>query len=301
MVEVLRNRPLRPRIITDRGMRIYIRDLVQGQTSLVADPTAFSVGYAEIPEWSHDGQHIVFHIQPRKSDWTNSEIVLIEGRGTLSRIRKLGPGCCASLSPDGQTIAYLQLESGMAREQPGIVLMKLDGSARRTIDIIGAPTWSPDGTRLLINSIPAPTEVKIHDLAKDQTVNVNVPGKTIYSWARWAGPNQLIASLGGEKEPDSLAILDIENPPEAKVARTLWRRSSSEDVFPRWPVISASTGKWFFIGESGDKRTILTAPAQGDGQGPLTALESGGPKLSGLSISPDGRYLLFASDRFDLP
>ncbi|MHC5542653.1 hypothetical protein ACYOEI_30880, partial [Singulisphaera rosea] len=299
LVDELKLRPLRPRTLPDPGMRIYMRDLVEAKTSLVADPSAFGLAYAEIPEWSQDGQRIVFQIQPRKSDWTSSELVLIEGRGARSRIRKLGPGCCVSLSPNGQTIAYLELESGSMRDHPGLVLMNLDRSSRRNIDIIGAPTWSPDGTRLLINSILEPTEVKIHDLAKDQTVNVIVPGKTIYSWARWAGPNQLLASLGGEKMPDSLAILDIENPSVAKVARTLWHRSSKEDVYPRWPVISASTGKWFFIGESGDTRTIYAGSTQEDGQGPLTAIESGGPKLSGLSISPDGRYLLYASDRVD--
>ena len=101
------------------------------------------------------------------------------------------------------------------------------------------------------------------------------------------------------KAPDSIVLLDVSRPSEAKVVRTLWNRSTGPDVFARWPLISPSTGDCFFIGDEGNKRTLYALSPGGGPRGRLSALEVGGPKLSGLSLSPDGRYLLFASDRLD--
>ena len=64
----------------------------------------------------------------------------------------------------------------------------------------------------------------------------------------------------------------------------------------RWPVLTSPSEDLYFIGEESNARTLFALAQHLSGPGRLSALEVGGPKLSGLSLSPDHRYLLFASD-----
>jgi Tol biopolymer transport system component len=299
LAEVLKSHPPRSASSPGTGMRLYMRDLSEGRTTPIADPSIFGLPFAEIPTWSHDGRRIVFHIQPRKSDWSQSRIVTIEDRDGRPDFRDLGAGCCANFSPDDRTIAFLLLSGEVPGAEGGVWLMNADGTHRRRLGGDGAPFWSPDGTQLLINNWLEPPESEVYNFATKRTTRLNVPGRTLYSWPRWAGPNLLVACLGNERAPDSIVLLDVSRPSEARVVRTLWSRSSGPDVHPRWPVVSASTGNCYFIGDAGQERTLYHLSPDTDGRVRLTALEMGGPKLSGLSLSPDGRYLLFAADRLD--
>jgi serine/threonine protein kinase/Tol biopolymer transport system component len=299
LADVLKRNPPRPGVIPGTGMRLYMRDLVQVRTTLIADPSGLGLPFTEIPDWSHDGRRIVFHVQPRKNDWSQAKLVMIESREGRPDFRFLGAGCCPSFSPDDHTIAFLLLPGEVPGEEEGIWLMDAGGTNRRRVCESGTPFWSPDGTELLVNSWFEPTESKLYSLATKRTTRINVPGRSIFSWPRWAGPGLLVACIGGEKEPDSIVLLDLSQPSEARVTSTLWNRSTGPDVYARWPLVSPSTGNSFFIGDEGSKRTLYTLSPGGGPRGRLSALEVGGPKLSGLSLSPDGRYLLFASDRLD--
>ena len=108
-----------------------------------------------------------------------------------------------------------------------------------------------------------------------------------------------MACIGGKTAPDSIVLVDVSQPSEAKVVRTIWSRASGPNVHPRWPVVSPFSRDCFFIGDEGNTRTLYSFSPDVGGQGRLSALEVGGPKLSGLSLSGDGRYLLFDSDRLD--
>ena len=58
-----------------------------------------------------------------------------------------------------------------------------------------------------------------------------------------------MACIGAGVVPDSIVILDISQPTNAKVVRTLWNRGAASDVYVRWPLISPSSGDLFFIGD----------------------------------------------------
>jgi Tol biopolymer transport system component len=299
LANALKNNPLLSRTPSEAGTRLYLRDLVEGRTTMIADPAVLGLRFVGCPSWSHDGRRIMFELQPRISDWSESRVVIIESHEGRANFRDLGAGCCPSFSPDDQTIAFNLPPGEVPGEQEGVWLMSVDGTNRRRVCESGAPFWSPDESRLLINGAGEPTKTRIYTFATNRSTRVEVPGRKFWSWPRWTGPSQLVASIGGETAPDSIVLVDISRPSEAKVVRTLWSRSSGPNVNALWPWVSPSSEEGFFIGNRGKTRTLYSFTPDGGGRVRLSALESGGPKLTGLTLSGDGRYLLFASDWLD--
>ena len=52
LANVLKNNPLLSRSPSDAGMRLYLRDLVEGRTTMIADPAFLSLRFVECPSWS---------------------------------------------------------------------------------------------------------------------------------------------------------------------------------------------------------------------------------------------------------
>ena len=187
MADALKRGSPPPPLTPGAGQRLYMRDLVEGRTTLIVDPASLGVPVAENSDWSRDGRRIVLQIQPRKNDWTQSQLVLIESRKGRSEFRQLGAGCCPSFSPDGQTIAFLLLAGEVPGEEQGVWLMNSDGTKRRRVCETGAPFWSPDSTELLLGSWWEPTVSRIFSFATKRTTRIKVPGQSIFSWPRWVG------------------------------------------------------------------------------------------------------------------
>ena len=57
-------------------------------------------------------------------------------------------------------------------------------------------------------------------------------------------------------EGDTIALLDVTNPAEAKIIEVLWKRSDELDVTPRWPVYWPETRRCYFVGVEPKKRTL---------------------------------------------
>ncbi|MFO0892855.1 MAG: protein kinase [Isosphaeraceae bacterium] len=293
LVESLVNQPRRPSTL-GQGMVLYVRDLVGNRNMLLADPRAVGMPIAEDPDWSSDGRRILFHASPDKS-WLGSRIIAVEGSDGTPNFRDLGPGCCPKISPDGRSIAFL-LFNEVPGSPSGVWLMDADGGNRRHVGLSGAPFWSLDGKKLLISSLLSPTTVVVYDLAALRADRVRLPaGKVISSWPRWAGPDMLVACIGGEKEPDEIALLDVRQPSGSRVIRTLWSRQIGPNFYPRSPLLHKAG--LFFITDEGSSRSLYFLPTDARVGALPSSMAVGGPKLSGLTLSPDGRFLLFASDR----
>ena len=290
LAEMLKGHP--PRLVTPSGgTKIFMRDLAAGQTTLIANTSAMGLPLAEVPDWSHDGRRILF--RAKQTAQGPSRMIILESRDGRPSFRDVGSGDCPRFSPDDQTIAFVLY----ADETSGDVwLMNADGTNRRRLCEFAAPFWSPDGTQILLGGLLNPTISKVYSFATNRTTRINVPGQSIFSWPRWVGPDMLVACIGERVVPDSIVILDISRPEEAKVMRTLWNHGAASDVFARWPLISPTSGNLFFIGDERHMRTLFSVATNAGDSGRPSSLEVGGPKLSGLSFSPDSRYLLFASD-----
>src|SRR5262249_37306999 len=147
LAEALKRHP--PRLSTDLGWnyQTYMLDLVEGGMTLVADepiPGKICSGQAA---WSHDGSRIVF--DTTGSDWPIGRVVAIEVRDERPTYTELGAGSHPTFSPDDRRIAFLLHPDGEPGSQPGIWVMRADGSERRRVGEFGAPFWSPDGREFL--------------------------------------------------------------------------------------------------------------------------------------------------------
>ena len=177
--------------------------------------------------------------------------------------------------------------------------MLADGSGRRRVGEFGAPFWSPDGREFLINSFAEPWDCTVINLETKEGGVVRVAGHRTFSWPSWAGPGTLASALATKEEGDSIALLDVRKPAEAKIIEVLWKRGEELDVTPRWPVYRPDTRRCFFVGVEPGKRTLFSVQRGESLRARRMEPEGHDDTLGNLEFSPDGRYLLFSANRPD--
>jgi Tol biopolymer transport system component len=202
-------------------------------------------------------------------------------------------------SRDDQRIAFMLNQGEEPGAEAGVWVMQADGSERRRVGERGFPFWSPDGREFLINQDTKPTESIVINLETREGGRLEVAGRRIFSWPSWAGPGTLVSSIGTEREGDSIALLDVRKPAEAKIIEVLWKRGEDLDVEPLWPVYSPGTRRCVFVGVEPMKRTLYSVQRGESRRARPLEPEGYNDRLSGLSFSPDGRYLLFCANRPD--
>ena len=306
LADVLKRQP--PRRGPSHGDRnqLYMVDLVEGGTTVIADEPAPALTWSGSPEWSHDGTRIVFDASPG-TDWRHARVVSVEIRDARPVFTDLGPGNCPTFSSDDKKIAFMINPGAEEGVDAGVWVMEADGSQRRRAGEFGNPSWSPDGRQLLINSFedfPASTVMNVEKMTEEA---LSLQEYRVFSWPSWAGPGRLVAALAkaGKDEADTVAILDVSNPGDAKIVEVLWRRDRELDVAPSWPVYFAEERRCYFSGVDDNKRTLYSVelkesrrakPVGVKGPDEQAGVLSAFP-YGPFSFSPDGRYLLVHTNR----
>jgi Tol biopolymer transport system component len=286
LVEQIRRHPVQPKEAPDRWA-LYMIDLATGEESLVADQPGQGLTHCGSPAWSQDGGRILFDATPG-TDWSLTRlksIDLVEGRLQLS---DLGLGNCPTLSRVGDRIAFL---SNAGAEERGLWLMDADGE-RSVLGLYGRPKWSPAGRQIMIISFGIPRRVTLMNADPAKNADLQLAEYQFYADPTWADAGTIVAVIG-RTEGDTVALIDVNDPPKAKVKEVLWRRSNGPDVTPEFPVYSAFTGRGIFIGRTADVRALYSVqngkaePARRLGE------ERSESWICDPVFSPDGRYLLY--------
>ena len=177
--------------------------------------------------------------------------------------------------------------------------MKADGSDRRWLgEPAGIPKWSPDGRHLLIVSFANPCQLTLMNVATGEGLPVQFPGHEVHSVPSWTGAATIVAVVRSEKG-FAVALVDLTDPNEAKLKETLWKRGADLDVDPAYPVYSSSTRRGFIVGRE-QKGQALYSLEHGMASQRLEPKRYDG-KIASLALSPEGRYLLFCSERSAAP
>jgi Tol biopolymer transport system component len=293
LVEQLRLHPAKPST-AEKRRPLYLIDLATGEVTMVADQPDHGLTYCGSSAWSYDGRRILFDATPW-TEWSLSrlkEIEIVDGRLTM---RDLGLGNCPTFSPAGDRIAFLSNSNANGAEL-GVWLMQADGSRRRPLGEYGRPRWSPDSRQFMIVSFSKACQVTLMDVRPEKSGPLRVPGQNLYSVPSWTGPGTIVTVMGSDAG-DTIALLDINDPAEGKVKEIFWKRANGPDLTPSFPLYSAITRRCTFVG-GGPKGMALYSFQVGKSE-PPRRLEPEGydQEIADLASSPDGRFVLFASDR----
>ena len=134
------------------------------------------------------------------------------------------------------------------------------------------------------------------DVRPEKSGPLQLAGQNVFSEPSWAGNETIVAAIGSDA-PDSIALIDVSDPGHANIKEVLWKKGKALDVAPSCPLYSAGTRRCVFVGAAA-KGVALYSFRHGQ-PGPPRRLEPDGHDnlIVDLAASPDGRYILFSSDR----
>jgi Protein of unknown function (DUF1559)/WD40-like Beta Propeller Repeat len=282
---------------------LYALDVSSGAVTLVAGEPDPGLDQCGSPSWTRDGKQILFDAQPKEHlEKTRLKAIdLADGRWT---IKDLGPGNCPSPSPAADRILFLRNPDQAPGDETGVWIMEADGSQRRRLGGYGRPRWSPDGHQFLIISFSNQPQVTlIDDRPVKKSGEIQIPGHRIFSIPSWAGAGTIVAVIGAEgaASGDTVALLDLADPERAAIKEVLWKKGSGLAVDPSEPIFAPATRRCVFVGS--DTRGMALYTLDAGKPGPPKRLEPEGHDklILDLAFAPDGRYVLFASNRPDRP
>ncbi len=296
LVEQLRRYPARPSPEA-KQIGLFLIDAEGGVPTLIAnEPDRWLIQCASLA-WSHDGKKILFDATTGTVDFSLSRIKALDLNDGRLQLRDLGPGNCPNFSPLDDRIVFLLNPGAGPGAMPGIWLMRADGSERRLLGGTGRPRWSPDSRQFMLISFNDPCEVTLMDARPEMGGLLQIPDSSVFSVPSWAGQGTIAAVIGAEAG-DTVALIDVSQPGQGRVKEILWKRGNGLDVKPYSPVYSPVTKRCVFIGKSKGKGRALYSVEQGK-PGPPNRLEAAGfdNLIQDLAFSPDGRYVVFSSDR----
>jgi hypothetical protein len=308
LVEQLRRYPARPSTASAQ-IGLFLIDAEGGETTLIAnepDPWLIRCGS---PAWSHDGKRILFDATTTEARNPGTAAVavgrlkalqLADGRLELA---DLGPGNCPDLAPSDDRVIFLLNRLSLPGAASGVWLMRADGSERRSLGGAGRPKWSPDSRQFMIIGPSDPCEVTIMDVRPEKSGALRLGDQNVFSAPSWAGEGTIVAAIGSSVA-DTIALVDVSDPAQGKVKEILWKQGGGLDVRPSYPIYSPQTHRCVFVGSEEGKGSALysfihtPADAAKAKDRPMRLEQRALDKvIQDLTFSPDGRFVVFASDR----
>ena len=277
-------------------LNLFAIDVTSREVILVSHEPDKKLSYCGTPRWALGGNQIVFDATPGRN-WTETRLMSIRQSNTGVETIDLGAGNCPTLSPDGEQLAFHLNGGAVPGAASGIWIMDADGLNRRRLGGFGIPLFSPSGKKLLVSSFSSRRQLSLLDPQTGKSTRIEVPGYKIYSQTSWGSDDETLVAVVVSKQGTGIAMLDISQPDNATVRQVLWRRGDQFDVDPGCPVYSEKTGTCVFTGRTPEGTALYAINLTK--LGPPRRLEPGqqDQKLLSLSMSPDGRFVLFCSDR----
>jgi Tol biopolymer transport system component len=273
---------------------LYLMDLDNGDATLIASDVDEQRAYCGSPSWSKDGRRILFDGSPgQEFNQTRLQMFHVTHEGV--GLHSFGFGNCPTLAPDGSRVAFLLNAGAIPGARPGIYIMNSEGGERRWLAADhGIPRWSPDGKHLLIVSFSNPAKLALLDVDTAQSRAIELPGHAFRSVPSWADAGTLAAVVENGQRLE-IALVDVADPASAKIKQVLWSRHEGSSAEPLYPLWSAERRRCIFVGREKQGQALYAVEP---GKMPR-CLEPGryDGKIASTSLSPDGRFALFCSDR----
>lgn len=239
------------------------------------------------------------------------------------RLWQLTNGFDPAISPDGQTVAFVR-----AGGETGIYLINMDGSNERRIfsgrNTLAAPKWSPDGNYIVFSR--GDEYIECRDLGRGQCLtdkqlldqNPNFPVDNFPLIKQYESNLARVDTHGGNYR--DLANLESAHAPDWNEAGIVYQSRAGLQITADAPDVTSKLvthdpfkpayedpdwqpngGKIVFVSRSGNHREIFAVNPDGSGlvalTAPVTTLVDELPNNVAPAWSPDGRQLVFLSNR----
>ncbi len=299
LVQQIKKHPLKPSKAKE-GRVLYVMDIETGAATLFADEPAEGLVYLGSPEWSQDGSQVLYDAAPAPGNLFHlARIESVIAGDEEVEVTDVGPGNCPCLTPDSDRIIFLLNPGAVPGADAGTWIMQATGEHRRSLCEFGRPKLSPDGNHLLLVGFGDPTNLAIIDIKTAKLNRLTLPNEHIYTNPSWVDNNTLVAGIGDDVA-NAIALLDVSKPEEFSVKEVLWKKTPTLDLIPVYPIYSPQKRRYLFIGRErkGESEGALYSLEPGGKASPKKYVRSGyGHALSDPIVSPDGRYILFSSER----
>jgi len=177
-------------------------------------------GRNNFPDWSSDGESIVFNSQRdpvpgHEGPPPEIYIMAADGSNQLRLTFNTTSDTCPSLSPDGQQIAFYSFHYSYSTSR--IEIVNRDGSGQRqlvdTPEYDGCPAWSPDGTRIAFASLGEGPPSSIHVISPDGTGLAIMlhDEETVISDVTWSRDGQWLAFTSDLSGNQDIYVLSLDS------------------------------------------------------------------------------------------
>lgn len=255
------------------------------------------------PAWSPDGELIAFHSKDRGGLW------VVASSGGKPRLLAAF-GSRPSFSPDGKRVAFQStpLTDVAATAAPGlspstIWIVGAGGGSALSVTSAGnprgghgAPTWSPDGTRLyFVTSEPRLSQAEIWSVKPDGADLVRLHAGTRLYEPR-VSPDGKALWFGGQNVQGSYALYRL---PLGEGGRTVTGPAEAATAVhadvPRSPSFSADGAKvaWSELTTTASIWSLPVDPSSGLPSGVPSQLTAGDGRATWPLFSPDGATIAF--------
>jgi len=229
------------------------------------------------PRWSHDGQHVAFNAST--GGWYDNALYSVNADG--SGLRKLGRHVRPDWSPDDKQLVFDYYPRGGTSE---VYVQDLLGQGRTKITAGSGPRWSPDGSLLAVSER---SNVFVLDLVTGE--------------ARSLFDNAMFHVFDGFCwSPDGQRLAVVVRPKDGQRRHCFIVNAAGETHGIRKRMEGEMGG---YVSFSPDGKQLVYADAwkirivDVDGTGRPRLLPGQKGKNRQPDWSPDGKWIVFASDR----
>ena len=136
----------------------------------------------------------------------------------------------------------------------------------------------------------------IDDRPDRKSGQLEIAGKKTFPDPNWASDGIIVAPIGIDSA-EAIALVDVSKPEEAEVKEILWTRGKDLDVEPSYPLYSARTHRVVFVGLDNQKKKAFIPLNEGRSTPQAARARGAIEGDQGPRPSPDGRNVLFSSNR----